>query len=63
MTACELIQFLAKNVAYFGDMPVCIAYKNGVKFTKSDKLKFTVNNTVNGKSEIVLKEVPENKQE
>jgi len=63
MTACELIEFLAKNIAQLGDMPVYIAYKNGVKFTKSDKFKFTVTSTVDGKSEIVLKEILENKQE
>lgn len=63
MTACELIEFLAKNVAQLGDSPVSIAYKNGVKFTKIDKLKFTVDIDVNGKSEIILKEIPENEQE
>lgn len=63
MTACELIEFLAKNVAQLGDSSVSIAYKNGVKFTKIDKLKFTVDIDINGKSEIVLKEIPENEQE
>ena len=56
MTACELIEFLAKNVAQLGDMPVCIAYKNGVKYTKIEDIKFTVNIDHNGDSEIVLKE-------
>lgn len=59
MTACELIEFLAKNVAQLGDIPVCIAYKNGTKFTKVNKFKFIVNSTVDGKSEIVLEEVLE----
>lgn len=58
MTACELIEFLAKNVAHLGNVPVSIAYKNGAKFTKS-KFKFTVNSTADGKSEIVLQEVLE----
>lgn len=56
MTACELIEFLAKNIAQLGDMLVCIAYKNGVKYTKIEDIKFTVNIDQNGDSEIVLKE-------
>jgi len=56
MTACELIEFLTKNVAQLGDMPVCIAYENGVKYTKIEDIKFTVNIDRNGDSEIVLKE-------
>lgn len=56
MTACELIEFLAKNIAQLGDMSVCIAYKNGVKYTKIEDIKFTINIDNNGDSEIVLKE-------
>lgn len=56
MTACELIEFLAKNVAQLGDMPVYIVYKNGVKYTKIEDIKFTVNIDHNGDSEIILKE-------
>lgn len=59
MKACELIEFLAKNVAQFGNIPVSIAYKNGEKFTKLDKFEFTVNSTIKGKSEIVLTEIIE----
>ena len=56
MTACELIEFLAKNIAQLGDMPVCIAYENGVKYTKIEDINFTVNIDHNGDSIIVLKE-------
>lgn len=56
MTACELIELLAKNVAQLGNMPVCIAYENGVKYTKIEDIKFTVNIDHNGDSEIILQE-------
>lgn len=56
MTACELIEFLAKNVAQLNDMPVRIAYMDGDKLTVIDDIMFTVNIDIHGDSVITLKE-------
>lgn len=56
MTACELIEFLAKNVAQLDDMPVHIAYRDGDKLTVIDDITFTVNIDIHGDSVIILKE-------
>ena len=56
MTACELIEFLAKNVAQIDDMPVHIAYMDGDKLTVIDDIAFTVNIDIHGDSAIILKE-------
>lgn len=56
MTACKLIEHLAKNVAQLGDVPVHIAYKNGVKYTKIEDFNFSVDIGLSGDAIIVLKE-------
>lgn len=56
MTACELIEHLAKNVAQLGDAPVHLAYKNGVKYTKIEDFNFSVDIGLSGDVIIVLKE-------
>ena len=52
MTACELIEFLAKNVAQLDDMPVRIAYRDGDELTVIDDIMFTVNIDIHGDSVI-----------
>ena len=56
MTACELIEFLAKSVAQLDDMPVRIAYRDGEELTVIDDITFTVNIDIHGDSAIILKE-------
>ena len=56
MPACELIEFLAKNVAQLDDMPVRIAYRDGDELTVIDDIMFTVNIDIHGDSVITLKE-------
>lgn len=56
MTACELIEFLAKNVAQLDDMPVHIAYGDSDKLTVIDDITFSVNIDIHGDSVIILKE-------
>lgn len=56
MTACELMEYLAKNVAQLGDVPVHLAYKNGVKYTKIENFNLSVDIGLSGDAIIVLKE-------
>lgn len=56
MTACELIEFLAKSVVQLDDMPVRIAYRDGEELTVIDDITFTVNIDIHGDSAIILKE-------
>ena len=56
MTACELMEYLAKNVAQLGDVPVHLAYKNGVKYTKIEDFNLSVDIGLSGDAIIVLKE-------
>lgn len=56
MTACELMEYLAKNVAQLGDVPVHLAYKNRVKYTKIENFNLSVDIGLSGDAIIVLKE-------